>query len=232
MSYATYYDLLMELDFRNVEPINYHYTRVFFQNTATAQEFVDALLSRKRELELSSDTELEAKVVGKKNSLVIVKGLGSVLERSRASFDMLEGLLRRYTGAAGAGDDQTLQVSADRKKEGGEAQSSQEAGGRRLKRRTPKSAAPSGAGEPSATESDLDPLLAEGEVEESFAKYILAEEVDTLKTMAKHASDQFDLPEQEARGLLIEWAEKNAAKEVLEYDENAYEGDGLIRLHV
>jgi hypothetical protein len=231
MSYGTYYELLRRLDSaKDIEAVNYHYSRVFFQDSALAKNFVDALMEKKERVDLSADVDLEARVVGKRNSLVLVRGLGAALERSESAFEVISNLILRYTGS---GSQDELKTSGRRRRSGSGTAVVKRKDRRKEKSETREGSAAGGSEhspKDQETEGGESPLEAEGEVEMHFSEYILKEEVDTCRTMIAHAASAFSLEEDEAEKKLHDWAEKNAAAGKIEYDKEYMDGEGLVSL--
>jgi len=238
MSVKTYYGLINDLAFPNVELVNYHYTRVLYPDSAMADDFITKFNGVKEQIRLSTDVEITAEAVGRWKAIVLIEGLGALYERNIESFEMIKNLIRRYssTEPADGSVKDVLKVTGRR---------TQRAPAKKTPARTTQAPKPAPAPKkapaktaptktPATTKSDgtgdIDGITFADDIERGFTDIIVEEEVETCITMITRAVEQFSLSEEDAKTKLDVWAKKNVATKKLGYDPNYGNGEGLIRI--
>lgn len=219
MSHKIFNQLKQELKIENTEVITYDYARIFFQNSSLPQELLNKIAGLKDDIKNETGVEINGSLVGKNKSIVMIEGLGSLLERSPESFENIRNLLRRYvSGERIEGTAKKILRSAEKKKE----EPKREKESVVVKRReTPKPKE-----KQMGDKGDIEGILYDGEIEKSFTEYIIEEDTEVCPTMVKHAVENYGLSEAEAKKQLVAWAEKN--EETLEYQPDYMEGVGII----
>lgn len=218
MSLKVKTDIFQKLNFTNAEIMLYDYARFFFDdNSVLAGEFAEEINSRKNDINERNNTEINAYQMGKNDSLVMVEGLGSLLERNPDDFNMILTLVKRYVMDTTEGSaDELIDVSGRRtQKKKSSSDSATVVKRPKKKKKT------------TASTSD-DKMKSTGEIEEYIASYIQDQEVATCTEIQTHITNRFDADEEEARQIIDKWAEKNGSS--IEYDPDYEKGEGLICL--
>lgn len=218
-----YSQLLQELNYKNIEVVIHKYTRVFFQDSGLAKDLVDEINSKKGNINAKFDTEIDAYVMGKNNSLVMVEDLGSLLERSPDDFELIKRIILKYITDAPSGTaKEVLKIETSSRPQKGKK-------GSVVVRRKEEKSSP----KPSETESEsndgaIGNLTFDTDIELWIAKYLNKEEIETCNTLIKHLTKQFGISEEDASRHIDVWAKKNEANGSLEYDPDYEDGEGMI----
>jgi hypothetical protein len=245
MSIKTYYGLIKDLSFPNVELVNFEYARILYSDSALAQDFVNRFNAIKDEIRQASDVDVKAEIVGRHNAIVLIDGLGLLYERNPEAFETVKNLIRRYTTTESTEGSvkQVLQVSKGRasrqtkapaKKAPAKAapKKAPKTVSRPAAKKAPKKAPKAAPTPPPASDGDgdIDGLSFASDIERMFAEHIAEEEVETCEVLITRAVERFSLSKEDAKANLDTWATKNADAGLVEYDPNYGDGEGLVRI--
>lgn len=240
MSLKTYYELLNDLAFPEVELSNMEYARVFLDDSAMAQDFVNKINEMKDALSRAADVEIGAEIVGRHNSIVMISGIGHLYERSSESYQMVKDLISRYISGQDEGGSmkQILKVSPRRKTKN--SQSDQDTAPKETepkprtvtKTKKPSTKPKQDTPKPKSDQPkrNIDGLVYDDDIEQLFTEIIVREEVETCNTLITRAVEEFGMGEGEAREKMESWLEKNSGNDKLEYEPEFGDGEGLIRM--
>lgn len=224
MSLKVYNKLLQELGVKNVEVSAYEYARVFFPNSALANELVAQINAEASKINSNLNLKIKAYVMGKNASLVMIEDLGSLLERSPEIFASVKNIILKYTADIKDGSAKAVLKVKER-----ESPSVPKKETVVVKRPEPKSAPetkPKEAKVEANGKGSVGDIAFDGEKEKYLSSYIAKEEVETGKTLVDHLVENFKIKEDEAKKTIDTWAKRNAGK--IEYDANYENGQGLV----
>jgi len=223
VSLKVFHQLKKEFKLDNTEVIAYDYARSFFQNSSLPQELVEQITEMKQSIKNETGVKIDAYRVGRNDSIVMIVGMGSLLERSPEAFETIRGIIRRYVSS------EILEGSAKtilRTKQKSSAPTKEKSSVVVKRRETPK---PKTKEKKSlGDKGDMEGIVFEGEIEMSFTKFIVEEDTEVCPTMIEHAVENFSISEEEAKEKLIAWAQKNVDIGSLEYDADYMDGEGII----